>query len=282
MEFYFLGPLTIRSGATSVYLSGERSQKLFAALLLNSNQPVSVERLIDVVWDHRPPGTARQQIQNRLGRLRALLLTGGQRITRTGNSYALEVSEKQIDGLRFRQLCTQAEQARCAGQLDRAASLLHAGLTLWRGSTIQGIDSPALRGDIVRWEEARLRAIEAVVAVEFSRQRHSAMTTDLYSWVQHYPYHEGLHCSLAEALHAGSRTAEAVHVLHQLKLRLARELGINAGTGVHGLHRRLLGADVAEADDSAQLKRQAAEAIHRALTETTQALKVLSNAIASY
>ncbi|MEV4662571.1 AfsR/SARP family transcriptional regulator [Micromonospora echinofusca] len=281
MEFHFLGPLTIRSGASSVHLSGERSQKLFAALLLNSNQPVSVERLIDVVWDHQPPGTARQQVQNRLGRLRALL-SDGQRITRTGSSYVLEVNEEQVDGLRFRRLCTDAEQARSTSQLDRAATLLHAGLKLWRGSAIQGIESPALRGDVVRWEEARLKAIEAVVDVEFGRQRHSAMTMNLCSWVQHYPYHEGLHCSLAEALHAGSRTAEAVHVLHQLKLRLARELGINAGAGVHDLHRRLLGAGVVEVDESAQLKRQAAEAIHRALTETTQALKVLSNAIASY
>jgi len=265
-----------------MYLSGYRSRNLLAALLLDANRAVSIERLIDVVWDQQPPGTARQQIQNRVGRLRALLGDSStERIARAGGSYVLEVSEDKIDGLRFRGLCAEAEQARRQGQPERAANLLHRGLNLWHGAALQDVDSPALRGEAVRWEEARLRAIEMLVELEFSHQRHTAITADLRTWIQHYPYHEGLHCRLAEALHAGSRTAEALQVLQELKVRLARELGIDVGPGVHDLQRRLLGA-TAETDEPAHLSRQAAEAIHRALTETTQALKVLSSAIANY
>ncbi|WP_323178537.1 AfsR/SARP family transcriptional regulator [Micromonospora lupini] len=237
-----------------------------------------IDRLIDVLWGEQPPNTARQQVQNRLGKLRCLL---GQartaQINRIGRGYALEVDEHQVDGLRFRKLCAQAEDAQRLGQLDRAANHLYAALGLWQGTVLEGIDSPALRADALSWEEARLKAIETLVELEFSRGQHSAVTAALHTWVQGYPYHEGLHCRLAEALHLGSRTGEALMLLHQLKIRLAGELGISPGAPVQELYLRLVGTST-EPDTSRQSS-QAVEALRRALTETTQSLKVLTNAL---
>ncbi|MEV5821772.1 AfsR/SARP family transcriptional regulator [Micromonospora harpali] len=239
MQFAFLGPLTIKSGSSTLSCSGPRNRSLIAALLLDANRTVSIDRLIDVAWDH-PPETARQQVQNRIGRLRALLgRTPGQGIRSTGGGYLLEVREEQVDGLRFRRLCAEAEQARRLGELDRAAERLHSGLDLWQGSAFQDIDSLTLRGDAIGWEEARLNAVESLVDVEFSRHRHNSIMIDLHHWVQRYPYHEGLHCRLAEALHARSRTGEALHVLQQLSARLTRELGIDACAAVQSLQRHL-------------------------------------------
>jgi DNA-binding SARP family transcriptional activator len=237
-----------------------------------------MDRFIDVLWGDQPPSTARQQVQNRLGKLRFLLgQTHAPQISRVSCGYALEVGEHQVDGLRFRELCAEAEQARRLGQLDRAAGYLHTALGLWRGTALQGIDSPALRADAVRWEESRLRAIETLVDLEFSRGRHSAVTTELHTWLRSYPYHEGLHCRLAEALHVGSRTGEAIMLLHHLKVRLANELGISPGTAVQEMHIRLLGASTEP--DMPRQSNQAVEALRRALTETTQSLMVLSSAL---
>ncbi|MBQ1018858.1 AfsR/SARP family transcriptional regulator [Micromonospora sp. D93] len=278
MELSFLGPITIRSDITELPLSGDRNRSLLAALLLDANRPVPMDRFIDVLWGEQPPRTARQQVQNRLGKLRSLLgQTRAPQISRVGGGYALEVGEHQVDGLRFRELCAQAEHAHQLGQLDRAAGYLHTALGLWRGTALQGIDSPALRCDAVRWEESRLKAIETLVELEFSRGRHGAITADLHTWLRGYPYHEGLHCRLAEALHLGSRTGEAIMLLHQLKMRLAGELGISPGAAVQEMHLRLVGAST-EPDTPRQSK-QAVEALRRALTETTQSLMVLSSAL---
>lgn len=259
-------------------LSGDRNRRLLAALLLDANRPVPIDRLIDVLWGDRPPNTARQQVQNRLGKLRCLLGHAGKpRINRIGQGYALEVGEHQVDGLRFRRLCAEAEHAQRIGQLAAAANHLNTALSLWQGSVLEGIDSPALRAEALHWEQSRLRAIETLVDLEFSRGRHGAVTADLHAWVQSYPYHEGLHCRLAEALHLGSRTGEALMLLHHLKVRLARELGIGPGVEVQEMHLRLVGAST-EPDTSWQSS-QAVDALRRALTETTQSLRVLTNAL---
>nr|WP_256370951.1 AfsR/SARP family transcriptional regulator [Micromonospora sp. KC207] len=253
--------------------SGPRNKSLLAALLLDVNRAVSVDRLIDVVWDH-PPETARQQVQNRIGRLRTLLArTPGQGIRNAGGGYLLEVREEQVDGLRFRRLCAEADQARRLGELDRAAERLHSGLGLWQGSAFQDVNSLTLRGDVIGWEEARLNAVESLVEVEFSRQRHSSVIVDLHNWVQRYPYHEGLHCRLAEALHAGSRTGEALRVLQQLRLRLTRELGLDACAAVQSLQCRLL-RRTPDADEPAQ-----ARAVHLASPNTTRVSRLLGSAI---
>lgn len=258
-------------------LGGDRNRRLLAALLIDANQPVPIDRLIDVLWGEQPPSTARQQVQNRLGKLRRLFgQTHDPQINRVGRGYSLEVSEHQVDGLTFRKLCAEAEYAQRLGQFDRAASHLNAALGLWRGSALEGIDSPALSADALRWEESRLRAIETLVELEFSCGRHSAVTADLRTWVQRYPYHEGLHCRLAEALHLRSRTGEALMLLHQLKMRLATELGINPGASVQEMHLRLVGASP---DPETPQSDRAVEALRRALTETTQSLKVLTNAL---
>ncbi|MFG3554125.1 BTAD domain-containing putative transcriptional regulator [Micromonospora sp. NPDC047557] len=187
------------------------------------------------------------------------------------------MDEQQVDGLRFRKLCAEAEHAQQLGQFDRAANHLYTALGLWQGSVLEGIDSPALRADALRWEESRLKSIETLVELEFSRGRHSAVTADLHTWVQGYPYHEKLHCQLAEALHLGSRTGEALMLLHQLKLRLAGELGISAGVGVQEMHLRLVGASTQP--DTSRQSSQEVDALRRALTETTQSLKILTNAL---
>ncbi|WP_170147728.1 AfsR/SARP family transcriptional regulator [Micromonospora phaseoli] len=209
-------------------------------MLLNSNRPVHIDLLIDVVWDDDPPATARQQVQNRLGSLRARLGTDAHRINRNSNHYTLEVGNEKVDGLKFRSLCTDAEIAAKVGSPERAVTLLRSGLELWRGSPIEDIESVKLQVEALRWREYHLKAIETLIEIEFSLDRQRLLTADLHSWIASYPYHEGLHCRLAEAMHAGARTAEALGVLSGLRSRLARELGINTGPVVEDLYHRLL------------------------------------------
>ncbi|MER5700473.1 AfsR/SARP family transcriptional regulator [Micromonospora sp. NPDC002296] len=257
---------------------------MFAALLVDANCAVSVERLIDVVWDENPPATARQQIQNRLGKMRSFLLRGSsaQRIVRLGSSYTLEVPEDKVDGLRFRGLCAEAEAARRRQDLEHASALLRHGLDLWRGSAIQGVESLALEADARRWDEARLRAVEDVVDIDFARGRKVGMISDLHAWVGVYPYHEGLHCRFAEALYEAARTVESLTVLRDLKKRLSDELGIRPGPAVTRLERQILDGEgsITDRPRPLQIDRQAAEALRQALTETTRALAILAKALA--
>ncbi|WP_139337898.1 AfsR/SARP family transcriptional regulator [Micromonospora avicenniae] len=282
MEFQFLGPLTMRSGNSSFHISGERGRKLLARLVIDVNHDVTIDRLIDTVWDADPPATARQQIQNRLGRLRALLSqnASGQQIVRHGNCYQLQSAEEHVDGLRFRRLCAEADIAHRSGDAAHATALLRQGLTLWRGNALQDIHSDALQGDATHWEEFRLRAIESLVALEFARGAGVSIISDLQSWVARYPYHEGLHCRLSEALHEAGRTVESLAAIRDLRHRLDLELGIAPGAAVNELERSILVSQEALPPASIHLDREAAEALRRALSETTRALAILATVLA--
>ncbi|MDW5328529.1 AfsR/SARP family transcriptional regulator [Plantactinospora sp. KLBMP9567] len=243
MDFRMLGPLRIRSGNTYQAISSHRHRKMLAALLVDANTPVSTGRLIDVLWGVRPPTTARQQVQNCVGSLRTVLRKAGHQavLDRRGESYVLEIADDLVDGLTFCRLHRKAENHVARSELTEAGELLRSALALWHGQALEDIGSDALVADATRLEELRIRAMEALVELEFARGNQTDIIADLSVWVQLYPYHEGLHCRLAEALHEASRTADALNVIRPLKTRLDVELGINAGPSVRSMERKLLG-----------------------------------------
>lgn len=253
MDFRMLGPLTIRSGRSYRAVSSHRHRKLLAALLVDANAPVSTERLVDVLWGTQPPTTARQQVQNCVGSLRTVLRRAGHEVIldRRGTSYILETADDMVDGLTFRRLRREADRLACRGGLAAASGVLRTALGLWHGRALEDVRSDALVADATRLEEVRIRALEALVDLEFAQGNQVEIIADLSVWVQVYPYHEGLHCRLAEALHSASRAADALNVIRPLKARLNEELGIGLGPAVRQLEQRLLGVAHGPGDDPA-------------------------------
>lgn len=79
VEFRVLGTLEVLVNGTVVPLPSGRARVLLATLLLRSNQVVSVDELVDRLWDGAPPNPARakatlQMVVTRLnqGRCRVL------------------------------------------------------------------------------------------------------------------------------------------------------------------------------------------------------------------
>lgn len=70
MEFGLLGPLHAQIAERAVHLNGPRQAKVLAALLINANSTVSLERLVAVMWDADAPATAVRQVQDAVSGLR--------------------------------------------------------------------------------------------------------------------------------------------------------------------------------------------------------------------
>lgn len=178
MELNFLGPSTVRSGSSEVDIPGTRDRKILATLLLNSNRPVHIDLLIDVVWDDDPPATARQQVQNRLDSLRARLDTEATHINRNGKHCTLHVKYDQVDGLKFRKICTEATSSINSGNTENAVTLLRSAFELWRGAPVEDVESAKLQTEALRWKELHLKAIETLIDLEYSLNRHRLLTAD--------------------------------------------------------------------------------------------------------
>src|SRR2546423_15631933 len=74
MQFRILGPLQILVGGRELSLGRSREQRVLATLLLSANRVVPLDRLIDAVWDERPPETAGKLVRNCVSTLRHRLV----------------------------------------------------------------------------------------------------------------------------------------------------------------------------------------------------------------
>ena len=63
MRINVLGPIEITSGGRVRPLSSPGQRALLAALALDHGRVVAVDRLTRILWDDRPPATARTKIR---------------------------------------------------------------------------------------------------------------------------------------------------------------------------------------------------------------------------
>lgn len=101
-----LGPLTLSVDSEERDLGGARQRVVLAMLALNANRVVSIERLIDAVWDSSPPTTSRAQIQICISGLRRVLGDASDmaQIRTRAPGYLLEIPEANLDVTQFTNL----------------------------------------------------------------------------------------------------------------------------------------------------------------------------------
>src|SRR6478672_2843136 len=114
MEFRILGPLDVVDGERVVALAGPKHRALLAMLLLHANEVVSTERLIDALWEEKPPQKARKTLQVYVSQLRRDLKND--RVQTRAPGYLVCVEEDEFDLARFQRLVED-------GRLKEALSL---------------------------------------------------------------------------------------------------------------------------------------------------------------
>ena len=91
------------------------SNALLALLLLHPNEPLSTDRLIDMLWGGRPPTTPEKTVQVHVSRLRRTLAAGSgngsnRLIVTRDHGYELRLEPDDLDAHRFEVLVTEARQ----------------------------------------------------------------------------------------------------------------------------------------------------------------------------
>jgi DNA-binding SARP family transcriptional activator len=70
VDFRVLGPLEVVDEGRTLQLGTGRQLVVVALLLLNANQTLSVDRLVDELWDETRPPTAPKIVRNSVSLLR--------------------------------------------------------------------------------------------------------------------------------------------------------------------------------------------------------------------
>src|SRR5215467_22352 len=239
LAFHVLGPLQVTRAGVPVTLGGPRERVLLAALLVEHGRVVSVDGLAQALWGDHPPATARHQVAIGVSRLRKALAGAGPGVIATC-APGYRVADGWLDTRCFEERARQAHEALAAGDREEAARLLRAGLSLWRGPALNGIDRPFAEIEAARLEERRLMVTEEHVGLELDLGRHEELVGELFALVRAHPLRERLRGLLMLALHRAGRRAEALAVYRDGRRQLVETLGVEPGPQLRAMHQALL------------------------------------------
>ncbi|MFI6207970.1 BTAD domain-containing putative transcriptional regulator [Streptomyces sp. NPDC051041] len=235
-----MGLLEVWCGRERLGLSGRKRQTVLGALLLADDESVSLNRLIDTVWEHRAPATAAKQVRNVVSDLRGIHPEIAERLTLAGDGYRLALDGWRLDARVFTERVARAREHRDQGRPAQALEEFRAALELWRGPALAGLESPVLRAQTALLEELRLAAMEERVDLELAQGHHESIIGDLSAWVAEHRLRERLVAQLMLALYRSGAQARALTVFEETRAILRRELGVSPGAELQELHSRIL------------------------------------------
>ena len=184
---------------------------MLAALVMNSGNRASDDRLIDWLWDEQPPASARKSIQNAVMLLRRAIATAGLEIRRDGGSYELNLGRAEVD----------------FDGLDGDSPL--AGLA----------DTRMVASARARLDELRLAAIERRLRERMMIDP-SGVAADLEPLVAEHPLRESLWAILMAARYRAGAQSEALATYQRARRALIEGAGVEPGPELRTLERDLL------------------------------------------
>ncbi|MEQ3550178.1 BTAD domain-containing putative transcriptional regulator [Pseudonocardia nematodicida] len=227
-----LGRVRVERGGAELPVGGPRERAVLAKLLLEADRVVSVDRLIDAVWQGRPPASARCQVAICVSKLRKAI--GPDVIVTENPGYVIRVTASESDWSLFNRLVAEARVHVAAGARADAAARMREALALWQG--VPFADVPGLADDTERLQAVRVDTAEALAEVELELGLHDQVSTDLTALVAEHPLRERARARLMLAHHRAGRRSEALQVYRDGHRALVEQLGIEPGAQLREVH----------------------------------------------
>ena len=242
MEVRLFGELEALAGGVPVPVRGAKQRALLALLALQRGQPVSADRLIDVLWGDGQAANPANALQAQIGQLRRTL--GPAAILTTEAGYALAAGPGEVDVVRFEQLVAKGRRLAAGGEMEPASAVLGEALGLRRGEPLAEFTYAGFfDAERAHLDELTLVAIESRAGADLGLGRHGELAGELEALCREHPLRERLWELLILALYRSGRQAEALRAYTEIRDRLAGELGIDPGPALRELQARILAQD---------------------------------------
>src|ERR1700684_860523 len=237
MEVRLFGELDAVTAGVPVPFRGAKQRALLALLALHRGQPVSADRLIDVLWGDGQAANPANALQAQIGPLRRSL--GRACILTTEAGYTLTAGPDEVDVVRFERLVAEGQRLAADGEPGPAAAPLGGGLSPGRGAPLAEFAYASLFDAArARLDELTLAAIESRAGADLGLGRHGELAAELEARCQEPPPRERLWELLILALYRSGRQAEALRAYTGIRDHLAGELGIDPRPALRGLPAR--------------------------------------------
>jgi DNA-binding SARP family transcriptional activator len=233
----------VRLWAGNAELTGRwvKPRIVLAVLAVNLNQLVTVDQLIDAVWEDRPPRTARNSLQWLISTVRRGLLDAAGRyglaLQTTATGYRLTAAADLVDLFRFRSLMATA---RARPDERAAAELARQALALWQDSALADVGGSWAGRTRQELHRERISALATLFDLELRLGRHDRVVDQIWRAVDREPMSEVLAVQLMTALCRCGRDAEALGWYARLRERTIQALGAEPGHRLRALHVQIL------------------------------------------
>ncbi|MFI7536443.1 AfsR/SARP family transcriptional regulator [Streptosporangium sp. NPDC049376] len=250
IRFSVLGPLTVTRKGVELDLA-PRLKTLLATLLVAQGKVVSVDRVIDALWNKDVPKTAVATMHSYVTNLRRAIEPDRPPravhgiVDRQGPGYVLRARPESVDAEWFVSL---AERGARALDSDPAAAVedLSAALSLWRGPAYLDLrDSEVVAAEIARLESARLEARQNHAFALIAAGAATSAVVELEALVREDSLAERAWELLALALYRTGRQSDALGALRTARDHLLEELGVDPGPALRAMESAILNQDSA-------------------------------------
>ena len=242
MEVRLFGELEAVQDGIAVPVRGTKQRTLLALLALHRGEPVSADRLIDVLWGDGQAANPANALQAQIGQLRRVF--GPAAIVTTEAGYALTIGSGDVDVIRFEQLVAKGRRLSEEGEAALASAALGEALGLRRGEPLAEFAYAAFAdAERAHLDELALVAVEVRAAADLELGRHADLVGELEAACRQHPLRERLWELLIVSLYRSGRQAEALRAYTAIRDRLVDELGIDPGPALRKLQARILAQD---------------------------------------
>jgi DNA-binding SARP family transcriptional activator len=258
VDVSILGPFKVARSGADVTPSAPKLRRVLALLAVQANRVVSIDQIIQELWDERPPPSATTTMQTYVYQVRKVTRQydqagrdlgaddpdGSGMLHTTFGGYMLTLRPEALDALRFEQLVEKGRGQLAAGELTTAAWTFRLALQQWKGPALTAVNTgPVLQAAAVRLEEMRKSVLEQRIDIDLQLGRHHDLISELISTVSEQPTHEGFQAKLMLALYRVGRRSEALQTYQRARAALHDELGLEPSTELRRLQKAILDND---------------------------------------
>ncbi|MFC4530460.1 BTAD domain-containing putative transcriptional regulator [Sphaerisporangium dianthi] len=236
MKFRVLGQLEVSEEDRPLPLGPRKQRAVLAVLLTRAGQVVSLDRIIEELWECSPPPTATGTVQAYVSNLRTIVEPArGPReaprvIVTQPPGYMLAVARDQVDALVFEDAVKQGRRLLAQGRPEDARAALSGALGLWRATPYENLAEYAFaRQEAERLGDLRLVAMETHAESMLALGLHHEVLEALETLTAGHPLRESLVALHMLALYRAGRQSEALDAFHRVRLALADQFGIDPG-----------------------------------------------------
>ena len=243
VTFRTLGHLEALADGEVIPLGGIRRRTLLAVLLAHRNQAVSVDTLVDEIWEGAPPPESRNTLQSHVAHLRRALAGGQPDVTIESQApgYALHATNERLDAFQFEALSEAGRGALRSGDHIGASDQLSLAIALWTGTPMGGVHNvPSVAAERLRLEHLHNDTVEDWADAQLELGTPAIAVPVLEALLIDDPWRERATGHLMLALYRSGRQVEALAAYERLRRSLADDLGLTPSPELRRIERDLL------------------------------------------